>query len=233
MTEERENLGSVSTEERDQFYEESKCVPTTCERALGLPRVRWLQKANDAKPFHKVVDLGCHDGFSTRWLLNSPHLDFLVGIELCDQAIEHANRLKEEKVFPELATYYHGSIFNPGALYDDTGPYDVVVCFELIEHFREEESRQLLRLVHDLLTEDGRAFLTTPHVDGPFGKDNPDPAHIHFFDEKKLAEWIKAETGCFATIVNVQGILHALWRKDSTDGKEEAPEDAEGSCVTD
>ncbi len=221
MTEERECLGTATQEERDQFYAESKCVPTTCERALGLPRVRWLQKANAAKPFRNVVDLGCHDGFSSRWLLNSPHLDTLTGVDLCEEAVSHANRMKEDKIFPELGTYYCDSIFAFEEPELNIAPsvcaFDAVVCFELIEHFPPEESRRLLRLVHKLLSEGGRAFLTTPHVDGPFGKNNPDPAHIHFFDEEKIAQWIKEETGAEAEVVNIQGILHALWKKEASD----------------
>lgn len=233
MTEQTQpNLGTVTEEERNKFYADSECTPTSCERALGLPRVVWLHKANKAKPFRKVIELGCHDGFSTRWLLNSPHLDALVGIELSESAHKHAERLAKEKIFPELATYYCEDIFafEGGHLDVEPGEHDVVVCFELIEHLPEEDSARLLRLCHELMSEDGRCFLTTPHIDGPFGKSNPDPAHIHFYDERSLAKAIEQETGCFATIINVQGILHALWRKDgTTDGQKKEAQDAEGS----
>ena len=218
MTEQK-HLGDVSVEERDAFYENGECVPTSCKRALALPRVQWIRRENHARPFRRVIELGCHDGFSTRWLLNSPHLDQLVGVELCKQAFDYAEEFKESKHFPELATYIHGSIFdldteltNAGIDRLDDG-FDVVVVFELIEHFQPEESRKLLQIAHNLLSRGGRCFLTTPHEDGPFGKSNPDPSHIHFFNETSLAQWIEEETGCQATVQNIQGILHAEWQK--------------------
>lgn len=221
----RDCLDTVSTEERDQFYTDSKCVPTPCDRAIGLPRVRWLHQQNNMKPFHRVVDLGCHDGFSTRWLLNSPHLEQLVGVDLCEEAIHHAKRLKEEKIFPELSHYHCESIFENSLVH---GFFDVVVCFELIEHMVPEDSRKLIRVCHELLVPGGRAFMSTPHIDGHFGESNPDPAHIHFFTEETLAEWVKEETGASATVVDIQGILHCLWTKENPDG-EKTTKDAESS----
>lgn len=224
---EQQHLGSVSTEERDKFYEDGPCVPTTCDRALGLPRVRWIREEDQKRPFKRVLELGCHDGFSTRWLLNSAHLDVLVGVELCKEAYDHAMRLKEEKAFPELGHYIHGSIFDLDrelAIELDNieidsldAGFDVVVVFELIEHFQPDESRELLRTSHKHLAPGGRCFLTTPHEDGPFGKSNPDPSHIHFFNEETLATWIQEETGCPAQVRNIQGILHAEWAKPRED----------------
>lgn len=223
-----QHMAEASTEERDAFYSGGPCVPTTCARAMALPRVRWIQGANSKKPFRRVAELGCHDGFSTRWLLNSSHLEKLVGVELCKEAFEHAKRLAQDKFFPELSFYVHGSIFELNKLFQpslgaEDEVFDAVVVFELIEHFQPEESRKLLRIAHSLLSPDGRCFLTTPHEDGPFGKSNPDPSHIHFFNEETLAQWIEEETGCYATVMNVQGILHAVWNKDSVSDGSKKP----------
>ncbi len=203
------SLSEATAQERDQFYEEHRCTPTKCERAAILPRVQWIQHENQLKPFKRVLDVGCHDGFSTRWLLDSPFLDELVGVDLCEEAITYAKELAQEKVFPELATYIQGSVFD----YQKPNHFDVVVAFELLEHFPEEEARGLLRYAHDQIEVGGTVYLTTPHVDGIYGEQNPDPSHITFFDPEKLRAWIKEETGAFAAVGVIGDILHSTWRR--------------------
>ena len=105
-------MANVSQEERDKFYGDCEYHPTPTNAAFNLPRVQWLFRENDKKPFKKVVDLCCNDGFTTRWLLNGPHVDRLLAIDLNKPAIKGAKELVKETTFPEIAEYVCESVFN-------------------------------------------------------------------------------------------------------------------------
>jgi len=204
-----ENLSHLSLDERDKHYVATDCVPTTCAQASGLPRVQILRRDNALKPFERVLDLGCHDGFSTRWLLSEPYIQKLVGIDLCTESIAQAKMLCREKAFPELAQYLWGSFFR----YEPDEPFDCVCGFEIIEHFLEDEARLLLRKMMDFAIEGGRLYISTPHEDGRWGRSNPDPQHLLFFSPAKLAFWIKEETGVEPHIEVLADTIHARWEK--------------------
>jgi 2-polyprenyl-3-methyl-5-hydroxy-6-metoxy-1,4-benzoquinol methylase len=202
-------LGELDQAGRDAFYSDCEYHPTPTQAAFALTRVQWLFVENEKKPFHKVLDLGCNDGFCTRWLLNGPFIELLVGIDLNKPAIEGANKLLEEVRFPECAEYHCMSWdeFPEGKL------FDVVVASELIEHFPEEGARRLLRTVNDFLEPGGRAYLTTPHVDGRWGSANPDPAHIFLLNPLQVVELVREELGYDCFVETVQEIIHFGWVK--------------------
>lgn len=203
-------LGKLDQAGRDAFYSDCEYNPTPTALAYNLARVQWLLIENEKKPFKKVLDLGCNDGFCTRWLLNGPFIETLVGIDLNEPAIEGANKLLEEIRFPECATYYCMSWED---YMDQHQGFDVVVASELIEHFPEEGARKLLNTVDYFLEPGGRAFMTTPHVDGRWGKSNPDPAHIFLLNPIEVSTLVKEELGYACFVETVDEIIHFSFEK--------------------
>ena len=94
------------------------------------------------------------------------------------------------------------------------GRFDVVVGFELIEHLEDANARELLRVMHTQLCVGGRAFLTTPHIDGAYGSINPDPAHILLFDTPMLENMLREELELEPLVRDRGGSLWAAWRKE-------------------
>ena len=122
-------LGELNQSERDQFYSDCEYHPTPTNAAFALTRVQWLFRENEKKPFHNVLDLGCNDGFCTRWLLNGPFIESLIGIDLNKPAIEGANKFLQTVRFPDCGAYLCMSWDD----YSTTIPFDVVVASELID----------------------------------------------------------------------------------------------------
>lgn len=46
------------------------------------------------------------------------------------------------------------------------GPFDLIICLEVIEHQGEADGLKLLKIAHDLLKPGGRFYLSTPVYDG-------------------------------------------------------------------
>lgn len=204
-------MANVSREERDKFYREVENYhPTNTESAFRLPRVQWIHQVNARRPFKRVLDLCCNDGFSTRFLLDSPFLESLVGIDLNTLAIQGAKELKRDHHFPELASYYAASVFD----FSYTNEFDTVVCFESLEHFEEQDARKLLRTIDSALETGGRAFMSTPHVDGIWGKTNPDPTHIFLLSDSEVAELMEDELSVSVEPKIWADVIHWSWMCD-------------------
>lgn len=208
MTETTQDMSTL--EKREEWYQNHECHPTSLKIADTLERVQWLQAEYQADPFRRVLDIGCHDGFSTRWLLRTQHLSYLLGVDLCESAIATARTLAKGAPHPDRADYRE---LNFKEIPHKPGRFDVVVGFELIEHLENEDAREFLQIMHKHLCPGGRAFVTTPHIDGPYGRSNPDPAHINLFTASRLAAMIESELDVLPLVLEVSGAIWAAWNK--------------------
>ncbi len=176
------DLAVLSDAERAEWYRVRGCVPTPDEVANNIPRVAWLKKEHQSKPFTSFLDVGCHDGFASRWLLGTPECTLLVGIDPCVFAIECAEMLVTEAGYSKKAAYIAAGFEEIQLKTRFSG----VCFFELIEHFTPAQVVASMEFVYDHLEVGGRAYFSTPHIDGKYGKKNPDAAHINLFDEHRL-----------------------------------------------
>jgi SAM-dependent methyltransferase len=130
---------------------------TTPEQAHEhIPRVQLLRDEllREHRPLGTILDVGCNDG----WLaanLSGPFPDMLYhGIDLNPDCVKRA---KARKV--PGATFAKGQLYeNAAGLLDD--PYDVAVCFEVIEHVRDPD--ELLALLACCVKPAGRLIISTP-----------------------------------------------------------------------
>jgi len=172
----------VPLAERTRRYaEEQEIHPLPDEHALLMSRVRWLLEEEATEPFARVLDVGCHDGFVTRQLATP---DFLLGLDPCQEAVTEAERRG-----PAYATYYRGG-FEEEIIEVAIGGdrFDAVVCFEVIEHFTEDEIRDLLFWIGGKATDGARLYFCTPNGEGKYGFENDDPCHLTIFTRESLIE---------------------------------------------
>jgi len=93
-----------------------------------------------------------------------------------------------------------------------TGSMDVVVTFDLIEHFDKTELMSLIDEIHRVLKETGRWIIHTPNAESPFGSRMRywDFTHEVAFTRVSLAQLLKASG--FQTVVSYedQPVPHGL-----------------------
>jgi 2-polyprenyl-3-methyl-5-hydroxy-6-metoxy-1,4-benzoquinol methylase len=105
-------------------------------------------------PLH-VLELGCGPGAFLHWA-RARGVSSLHGIDLAEEQVALARSLD----LPAEVADAHAW------LQTHVGEYDLIVAFDLLEHFRRHEALDLLDLVRGALRPGGRFFLTTPNGSG-------------------------------------------------------------------
>jgi 2-polyprenyl-3-methyl-5-hydroxy-6-metoxy-1,4-benzoquinol methylase len=98
----------------------------------------------------EILDGACGTGYGARML--SDYCRSVVGLDLCPEAVARANELYggENRTFKIR-----------DVLYAD-GKYDVIVCFETLEHLSREDGVRLMDVYKSCLKPNGILFISTP-----------------------------------------------------------------------
>jgi O-antigen biosynthesis protein len=132
----------------------------------------------------EVLDAGCGVGYGAA-ILARAGASRVVGVDLAPEAVDTAT-----EAAGDLAEFLIGDVQDlPFA----EGSFDLVVCFEVLEHVREPH-RALVQL-KSVLRSDGVVIVSSPNPDVyPAGN----PHHVHEFTPEELREALTAE---FANVV--------------------------------
>ncbi len=201
------DFAKMTAAQRTAWYQGHECHPTLDGPASRLDRVAWLKEEHKKQPFSSFLDIGCHDGFTSRWLLREPNFNFLVGIDPCVAAIRAASKILLELSYPDKACYIAAGFeeVNIGTAFSG------VSLFETLEHFTPSQVTQAVAFVYSHLRPGGSAYFCTPHVDRRWGRINPDPTHINLFDEEGLREAI---CSCLREAFSVEVALNVFSKGD-------------------
>ena len=101
----------------------------------------------------KVLDLACGEGYGSH--IFSKNAEYVVGIEIDENAVEHARN----KYTTQNLEFIQGSILEIPIQGNEK--FDVIVCFEGIEHVEEHE--KLLSEVKRLLDKGGVFIVSSPN----------------------------------------------------------------------
>lgn len=123
----------------------------------------------------RVLDLACGEGYGAA--LIAARAAEVVAVDIDEATITHARRAYAA---PNL-TFELGSITDPDLLVE-LGKFDVIACFEAIEHVVEQE--RTLELVRNRLSADGVFLVSTPDTD-VYSHDhgNENPYHVRELTE--------------------------------------------------
>jgi 2-polyprenyl-3-methyl-5-hydroxy-6-metoxy-1,4-benzoquinol methylase len=145
-----------------------------------LARYRFAAGAVAGK---RVLDAGCGWGYGAN-ILALAGAESVVGIDVSESVIEASRAAAEPAV--ELIV---GDILE---LIHDDGEFDVIVCFEVIEHVEQQQA--VLNELRRVLATDGVLLISSPN-DEVYGRRNPH--HTHQFG---LAEFRSTLEERFANV---------------------------------
>jgi len=170
----------------DEFYESHVFAPLPDDKALNahriIPRITWaLDVAKEFRP-KSVLDLGCLEGYTALTIAN--HVDSverIVGVDLSEDGIELANSRKT--LVKASSEFIQGTIED--FLENCEEKFDMIVCFEVIEHVLDPEL--LVKLIDRVRSEIGQVLISTPSFEAPtFGKnDVANKCHIRLYTTKE------------------------------------------------
>lgn len=146
-----------------------RCVPWTDDVQVVYEHYHRYALAARYVRGKRVLDLACGEGYGAA-LLAAEGAE-VVGVDVDERTIEHARHN-----YPDV-DFRTGSITDPELLASEA-PFDVITCFEAIEHV--EDHNAVLALVKSLLVRGGLFFSSTPDVavySHEHGNENP--FHVH------------------------------------------------------
>ncbi len=101
-----------------------------------------------------VLDVPCGSGYGTRLL--SPHCKKVVGVDICQDAIAHANEFFKD----DNNHFLVGDMENVKNIFPRNYLFDKIISFEGIEHIKYPE--KFLDEITGLLKQDGTLIISTP-----------------------------------------------------------------------
>ncbi|MEU6641406.1 glycosyltransferase [Saccharomonospora sp. NPDC046836] len=152
-----------------------RCVPWADDLQVIYEHYHRYAYALQFTEGKRVLDLASGEGFGSALLATTARK--VVGLDIDPKTIEHART-----TYPLANVRFElGSITDPDALSDEPA-FDVITCFEAIEHVREQE--QLMELVLRRLAPNGIFLCSTPDVEiYTHDHGNQNPFHVRELGE--------------------------------------------------
>lgn len=157
-----------------------RCVPWTDDYQVIYEHYHRYAFALRYVEGKRVLDLASGEGYGAAILADAA--SSVVGLELDPVTVEHATR----RYASDKVSFVVGSMEDTQAL-ADAAPFDVITCFEAIEHVERQES--VLALVKRLLAPGGVFLCSTPDVEVyTHDHGNENPFHVRELTERGFRE---------------------------------------------
>lgn len=145
-----------------------------------------------------VLDIACGFGYAAPLLMKAGATKY-EGVDLNKELIDNAKTLYES----DGVKYYQGDIHS----YDSNKLFDVIICFETIEHVTNYHSA--LRNLFRLLKSNGTLIISSPNrvVTSPNAKSILDKPSNQYHVQEFTVEEFKSELICAGFSVNINNIF--------------------------
>ena len=155
---------------------------------------------------HRILDLGCGDGYFTGYLKTTFPESFVVGADYYLRAIRFARIMTDDSPFIAASAM---------ALGFKSGSFDAVFLLDVVEHLDCDDRKQAMREAARSLRPGGVIVVTVPSNRLPVG-----PRHYHHFDARGLERLMQehftdvAVTGCCRHLPGVHYLTRfpVIWR---------------------
>ena len=208
------NSGGSDTEGRRLEFTGERCVPWADDVQIVYEHLHRYRLAAELTRGKRVLDLGSGEGYGAAILArSSAHVDAL---DIDRLSIDHS---RAEYRLSNLV-FHEGSALELDRFEDDV--FDVVVCFEVIEHVAEQD--QLVKEVRRVLNHDGLFLLSTPNRDVyNEGRDQPNPFHVRELNEEELRRLLADDFPYLAVWGQGLAVGSELVLRDASEGSAISP----------
>ncbi|WP_168332599.1 methyltransferase domain-containing protein [Rhizobium anhuiense] len=199
-------LKVVATGSDFSSFMQERFVPGTWSELTAyehLPRYLFASRQASHK---RVLDFGCGSGYGAKAL--SDTATYVLAVDIDDGALKFA---RSEHSSPNLE---FRKVLDLGGGFEQSS-FDLITCFEVIEHLNEDDQKRLLKNFRRILAPDGLLIVSTPNpsITGLYG-DNP--FHLK---EMSLTEFrgALAENFAYTIIFNQKLISGSMLTRNDVD----------------
>jgi len=196
-----------------------RVIPTEPQAPMYVIRNQ-VARYNFARTFiratDRVLDIGCGSGWGAHYL--SFHCAQIVGTDVAHDSLSSARNTYFQ---PNLQYVYSDNIADTFAGQE----FNVVTCFEVLEHVDRTVAKLILKGIQQLLSPTGKLIGTTPIVRGKSGNARPrNPYHIYEYSAPELVQLLQEIFPCVEVhAIGTRGSLAFVASNDnamhqSTDG---------------
>lgn len=157
----------------------------------------------------KILDLGCGHGAFVQVLHEAGYAD-VTGVDRSAEQVEAARRLgidgiQRGELLETLRTFRNDS-------------FDVVIAFDVLEHFTKDELLTVVEEIHRVLRKGGRLIIHAPNGESPFGNRIlfGDFTHELAFTRESITQLLMTcgfrRVGCYEDRPVVHGLKSAVRR---------------------
>lgn len=138
----------------------------------------WLPRSRDAR----CLDVACGHG-NFLFLLQEAGYHNITGIDLSPEQVTMARRVWHDVQHGNALEYLVGK----------TNEFDLITCFDMIEHLRKDEILSFLDLAQTAIRPGGALIIQTPNAESPWGAMHRyhDFTHETGFDPHSLAHILR------------------------------------------
>lgn len=115
----------------------------------------WLPSKEDSA----IIDVGCGRGWLLYFLKGRKYTN-ICGVDISPEQVQLAKQICENVTRVDAIEYLTNK--SPAV-------FDLIIGFDLIEHFRKDEVIRFLDVCHKALRPGGRLILQTPNAESPWG----------------------------------------------------------------
>ena len=131
-----------------------------------------------------ALELGCNNGFGTRYLRQRCDLDYLLGIDFDHDAIEIAKAEVADDICEFREDDFLGKDYLSGRA---QGGYDCIYSMDVIEHIPQSDEQAFVDTIWQNLAPDGFVVIGTPNVTMyPYASPWNKQRHLNNFDQQRL-----------------------------------------------
>lgn len=187
-----------------------------------IPRYRMVM---EAAANARVLDFGCGTGYGSSLL--SAVAREVTGLDISNEAISWATKTHRSSNLSFIECNDFG-----GSL--PSNSFDIVTCFEMIEHVDHDMQRATVKSISNLLKTDGALYISTPdpRFTAPYGHN---PYHLREMTESQFRELLEE---CFEHVIilkqwirpsiyigrdSVPSSTHVDYRCTAREGSEDIP----------
>ncbi|HHW36015.1 MAG TPA: class I SAM-dependent methyltransferase [Bacillales bacterium] len=141
----------------------------------------------------KILDISCGSGYGTDFMSKNSNCSIVIGVDKSREALEWAKKY----FLNEKCKYIECDIENSVDCLFEYGDFDLVTCFETIEHLVDD--KKFIKKLYNLLKKGGKLLISSPNEDvipferNPFFDNGKNPFHYRHYTYKQLTDLLENE----------------------------------------